>query len=104
MYQKEKLDQQLNMAAKSFVNQEIEVIDDSGTKKVLLTKLLLWYKKDFGQNDNEVLDKLRCGSCHFDRASNNKFNVEFWMFVLIFCHRTLRSDLKEVQFTRNDFF
>jgi len=58
VYQKEKLDQQLNMAAKSFVNQEIEVIDDSGTKKVLLTKLLLWYKKDFGQNDNEVLDKL----------------------------------------------
>ena len=49
------------MAAKSFVNQEIEVIDDSGTKKVLLTKLLLWYKKDFGQNDNEVLDKLRFG-------------------------------------------
>ena len=65
------------MAAKSFVNQEIEVIDDSGTKKVLLTKLLLWYKKDFGQNDNEVLDKLRCGSCHFDRASNDKFSVEF---------------------------
>ena len=77
VYQKEKLDQQLNMAAKSFVNQEIEVIDDSGTKKVLLTKLLLWYKKDFGQNDNEVLDKLRCGSCHFDRASNNEFSVKF---------------------------
>ena len=71
------------MAAKSFVNQEIEVIDDSGTKKVLLTKLLLWYKKDFGQNDNEVLDKLRCGSCHFDRASNDEFSVEFWIFVIV---------------------
>ena len=24
------------------------------------------------------------GSCHFDRASNDKFSVEYWMFVLIF--------------------
>ena len=47
------------MAAKSFVNQEIEVVNDSsGMKKVLLTKLLLWYKTDFGQTDNEVLERL----------------------------------------------
>ena len=59
VYQKEKLDQQLDMAAKSFVNQEVEVVNDpTGTKKVLLTKLLLWYKNDFGQTDNEVLEKL----------------------------------------------
>ena len=79
------------MAAKSFVNQEIEVIDDSGTKKVLLTKLLLWYKKDFGQNDNEVLDKLRCGSCHFDRA-----NVKLCMFVLTFfsANIIIKSEIK----------
>ena len=40
VYQKEKLDQQLDMAAKSFVNQEVEVVNDpTGTKKVLLTRI-----------------------------------------------------------------
>ena len=28
--------------------------------------------------------KLRCGSCHFNRASNDESSVEFCMFVLIF--------------------
>ena len=27
---------------------------------------------------------LICGSCRFDRASNDEFSVEFWMFSLIF--------------------
>ena len=33
-----------------------------------------------------------------------EFSVEFWMFVLNFFQLTLKSDLKEVQFTQNYFF
>ena len=28
-----------------------------------------------------------CGSCHFNRASNDEFSIKFWMFVLIFFSR-----------------
>ena len=48
--------------------------------------------------------RLMCGSCHFDRASNDEFSVKFWMFVLIFFQPTFKSDLKEVYFTQNDLF
>ena len=43
-------------------------------------------------------------SCHFNRASNNEFSLEFWVFVLIFFQPTLKSDLKEVQFPQNYLF
>ena len=51
IYQTDKLDEQLDKAAKSFNSQEISVVNG----KVVLSKLLLWYKKDFGQTDDEVL-------------------------------------------------
>ena len=44
---------------------------------------------------------LMCRSCHFNRALNDEFSVKFWMLVLIFFRPTLKSDLKEVQFTQN---
>ena len=44
---------------------------------------------------------LICELCHFNRASNDKFSVECWMFVLIFFQPTIKSDLKEVQLTQN---
>lgn len=44
------------MASSSFCNQEIE-INDNG-QKVVVSKLLLWYGKDFGNNEDEILDKL----------------------------------------------
>ena len=25
----------------------------------------------------------RLGSCHFDRASNDKFSVKFWIFAIV---------------------
>eukprot|EP00093_Oithona_nana_P006147 06147.XXX_93148_91940_1 [CDS] Oithona nana genome sequencing. len=56
IYQSDKLDQQLNMASSSFCNQEIEINDDG--QKVVVSKLLLWYGKDFGNNEDEILDKL----------------------------------------------
>ena len=44
------------MASSSFCNQEIEIIDNG--QKVVVSKLLLWYGKDFGNNEDEILDKL----------------------------------------------
>lgn len=44
------------MASSSFSNQEIEINDDG--QKVVVSKLLLWYGKDFGNNEDEILDKL----------------------------------------------
>ena len=42
--------------------------------------------------------------CHFDRALHDQFSLEFWMFVWFFIQPTLKSDLKEVQFTQNYLF
>lgn len=56
IYKPENLDRQLNMAAASFCNQDIEVLADK--KTVQLSKLLLWYKSDFGQSDRQVLHTL----------------------------------------------
>ena len=64
------------MAAKSFCNQEIQVIDN----KVQASKLLLWYKSDFGESDNEVLETicqyitnetLKQHVLHIKNATNN---------------------------------
>ena len=44
------------MASSSFCNQEIEINDDE--QKVVVSKLLLGYGKDFGNNEDEILDKL----------------------------------------------
>jgi len=56
IYQSDKLDQQLNMASSSFCNQEIEI--DADGQKVVLSKLLLWYGKDFGNSEDDILEKL----------------------------------------------
>ena len=45
-----------------------------------------------------------CQSCHFNRASNDEFSVEFWMFVLIFFPANIKVRCKEVQFTQNYLF
>ena len=55
------------MAAKSFCNQEIQVIDN----KVQASKLLLWYKSDFGESDNEVLETI----CQYITNETLKRNV-----------------------------
>ena len=55
------------MAAKSFCNQEIQVIDN----KVQASKLLLWYKSDFGESDNEVLETI----CQYITDETLKQNV-----------------------------
>ena len=41
---------------------------------------MLHFKKT---NQFLVLFDLRSGSCHFNRASNDKFSVEFWIFGIV---------------------
>ena len=66
----------------------------------LLSKVrLFWEGQKFDEISQWICVWLMCGSCHINRATNAKFSVEFWMFVLIFFQLT--SDLKEVQFTQN---
>ena len=44
------------MASSSFCNQEVGINADE--TKVILSKLLLWYGKDFGNTENEILETL----------------------------------------------
>ena len=44
------------MASSSFCNQEVEISEDG--EKVVVSKLLLWYGKDFGNSEEEILEKL----------------------------------------------
>ena len=37
---------------------------------------------------NGMFFPLWCESCHFDRASNDEFSVEFWMYVFLFFQLT----------------
>ena len=44
------------MASSSFCNQEVEISEDG--QKVVVSKLLLWYGRDFGDTEAEILEKL----------------------------------------------
>lgn len=46
-YQEEKIEQQLSMAAATFVNSD-NVVIDKANKRLKLSKILDWYSKDFG--------------------------------------------------------
>ena len=51
------MDQQLSVAAKSFCSQEVTLSPDDNSK-LLLSKLMLWYKSDFGSTDADVVRTL----------------------------------------------
>jgi len=52
LYTPEKLNSQLDTATISFLSQEVAVKENG---EVVLSKLLLWYGKDFGETDLEIL-------------------------------------------------
>jgi len=52
LYTPDKIDSQLDTATISFLSQEVTVKEDG---EVEMSKLLLWYGKDFGQSDLEIL-------------------------------------------------
>ena len=47
------------------------------------------------------LDSPVCGSCHFDRASNEEFSVKFWMSVLILFSARIEIRSERIQFPQN---
>ena len=55
IYQAEKLERQLGMASRNFCSQSVQ-LDSEG--KFHLSKLLLWYMRDFGENKVEALKAL----------------------------------------------
>ena len=59
----------------------------------LLSKVrLFWEGQKFDEISQWICVWLMCGSCHINRATNAKFSVEFWMFVLIFFSADIRSE------------
>lgn len=61
------LEHGLEAAAKSFCSQEVCV----DSNKVILSKIFLWYKTDFGSSDKECL---RWICQHLDQEERNKLN------------------------------
>lgn len=56
VYTEERIDSQLEMATKSFLSQEVEVVEKGGNKfDVIMSKLFLWYGKDFGADHRQML-------------------------------------------------
>jgi len=53
IYSSVHLEKALNMATASYCNGEIEI--QSKTNQIILSKLFLWYRNDFGRSDTEVL-------------------------------------------------
>lgn len=54
VYSGHQLQRQLQVASNSFLESTVSV----GTESVTLSKLLLWYRSDFGDTDQQVLEKL----------------------------------------------
>ena len=54
VYSGHQLQRQLQMASNSFLESTVAVGSDS----VTLSKLLLWYRSDFGTTDKQVLEKV----------------------------------------------
>ncbi len=53
IYSSTNLEKTLNMATASYCNSEINVLPHNN--EIILSKLFLWYKNDFGRTDTEVL-------------------------------------------------
>lgn len=53
VYSAAKLEAQLNTAAKSFCSQEVRLTEDR--KSVEMSKILMWYRADFGSDDASVI-------------------------------------------------
>ena len=52
-----RIDSQLETATKSFLEQEVEVFNKGINKhEVVMTKLFLWYGKDFGADEKALLE------------------------------------------------
>jgi len=53
VYAAAKLETQLNTAARSFCSQEVRLTEDKSA--VEMSKILMWYRSDFGSDDAAVI-------------------------------------------------
>jgi len=58
VYKEERLDSQLNTASRSFLQQEVNVVEGDKEATVETSRLLLWYGRDFGSNDRAIIEWL----------------------------------------------
>eukprot|EP00092_Neocalanus_flemingeri_P041673 GFUD01045390.1.p1 GENE.GFUD01045390.1~~GFUD01045390.1.p1 ORF type:complete len:287 (+),score=64.19 GFUD01045390.1:191-1051(+) len=56
IYTEERIDNQLQMATRSFISQEVIVANKGEVCEVGMSKLFLWYGKDFGSDHREMLE------------------------------------------------
>jgi len=57
VYTVDRLDEQLQTASLSFLLQEVAVVTkQDGGQSIEMSRLLLWYRTDFGRDDSEVLN------------------------------------------------
>lgn len=57
IYTEERIDNQLEMATKSFVSQEVTVVGKEKKKfEIYMSKLFLWYGTDFGSDHRQMLE------------------------------------------------
>jgi hypothetical protein len=76
--EQDKLDKQLDLATKGFLNQSVEF--NAQTSTITLSQLFQWYRVDFGKSDDEVLAFVKAKSsaetqkafAEFEEACKNK--------------------------------
>jgi hypothetical protein len=54
-YEAEKIDSQLDLAARSFLNRNGAVLD-KGKNTLFLSQVFMWFKEDFGKNKKEIIN------------------------------------------------
>jgi len=77
-----RIDDQLDIATKSFLNQEVQIsktVDDDAVA-VNLSKLFLWYGRDFGDTDQDMLGWItKYVSFNYDENTNIVFSDYDWV-------------------------
>jgi hypothetical protein len=56
MESEEQLNKQLDMAARSFLRNDVEIIDNEKEKKLSVTSIFTYYRHDFGETDQEIIN------------------------------------------------
>ena len=77
-----RIEDQLDIATKSFLNQEVQIsktVDDDAVA-VNLSKLFLWYGRDFGVTDVDMLGWItKYVSFNYDENTNIVFSDYDWV-------------------------
>jgi hypothetical protein len=87
IYSSTNLEKALNMATASYCNYETVII--SNHTEIILSKLFLWYKNDFGRTDTEVLRLNRLSFI-------NQFDLFLFRWIAKYIDEPKQSQLKNL--------